>query len=153
MRAFLFVALFIAFALASNAKGEKFLEEYSKREGVVTLPSGLRYRVIKSGEGLVHPKVSTPCECHYKGTLIDGTEFDSSYKRGQPTTFAPQQVIKGWTEAMQLMVEGDHWELAIPSELAYGNQNRGQHIKAGDVLIFELEIIRIKGDSVPKKEL
>jgi len=81
--------------------------------------------------------------------LIDGTEFDSSYKRGQPTTFAPNQVIKGWTEAMQLMVEGDHWELVIPPGLAYGNQQRGQHIKPNSVLVFELELLSING---PKNE-
>lgn len=78
----------------------------SKEQGVITLPSGLRYKVIKKGDGKSHPTVDSPCLCHYAGSLIDGTEFDSSYSRGSPTTFAPNQVIKGWTEAMQLMVEG-----------------------------------------------
>ena len=91
--------------------GIKFLEENKSKEGVITLPSGLQYKVLKEGPGLEHPKVGTPCECHYAGRLLDGTEFDSSYKRGQPTTFAPNQVIKGWTEAMQLMVVGDKWEM------------------------------------------
>ena len=82
--------------------------------------------------------------------MLDGTEFDSSYKRGQPTTFAPNQVIKGWTEAMQLMGEGDKWELYVPSELAYGDRQRGQHITPGAVLVFEIEILEVKGDSKPK---
>merc|ERR1712091_205279 len=82
------------------------------------------------------------------GTLIDGKEFDSSYKRGQPTTFAPKQVIKGWTEAMQLMVEGDKWEMYIPSDLGYGDGGSGEKIKGGDVLIFRMEILKIKGEKV-----
>ena len=98
--------LVINVALATDEAGTKYLEEKSKEEGVITLPSGLRYKVITRGEGKSHPTVNSPCLCHYAGTLIDGTEFDSSYSRGSPTTFAPNQVIKGWTEAMQLMVEG-----------------------------------------------
>lgn len=133
----------------THEAGLKFLEENRKKEGVVTLPSGLQYKVLKKGTGLFHPSVNSPCECHYAGTLIDGTEFDSSYARGTPTTFAPNQVIKGWTEAMQLMVEGDKWEMYIPSELAYGDSDKGPHIKAGDPLIFKMEIIKIKGDKVP----
>jgi FKBP-type peptidyl-prolyl cis-trans isomerase FklB len=95
------------------------------------------------------PLASTPCSCHYAGTLIDGTEFDSSYKRGAPTTFAPNQVIKGWTEAMQLMSEGAKWELYIPSELAYGNSQRGAHITPGAVLLFQLELLEVKGAAQP----
>merc|ERR1712217_583669 len=87
----------------------------------------------------------SPCDCHYAGSLIDGTKFDSSYKRGEPTTFAPNQVIKDWTEAMQLMVEGDLWEMYIPSELGYGDSGTGDKIKGGDVLIFRMEILKIKG--------
>merc|ERR1712129_258315 len=98
----------------TDERGKKFLEEKANEEGVISLASGLLYKVLKKGEGLHHPTKASPCECHYAGTLIDGTEFDSSYKRGQPTTFAPKQVIKGWTEAMQLMVEGDKWEMYIP---------------------------------------
>jgi len=91
----------------SNEEGLAFLEENKSKEGVVVLPSGLQYKVLNKGSGAHHPAVSSPCLCHYQGTLIDGTVFDSSYERGSPTTFAPNQVIKGWTEAMQLMVEGD----------------------------------------------
>merc|ERR1711971_162702 len=109
-------------------------------EGVIETDSGLLYKVIKEGPAdAPSPGVSDPCSCHYRGTLIDGTEFDSSYKRGQPATFAPRQVIKGWTESMQLMKEGDKWELYIKSELAYGDMQRGQHITPGAVLVFELE--------------
>merc|ERR1711915_387121 len=99
--------------------------------------------------GKHHPTKDSPCDCHYAGTLIDGTEFDSSYKRGSPTTFAPNQVIKGWTEAMQLMVEGDKWEMYIPSELGYGDGGQGGKIKGGDVLIFRMEIKKILGNKKP----
>jgi len=125
--------------------GKKYLAENAKKEGVVTLTSGLQYRVLKSGpEDGPSPKVNQPCDCHYKGTLTDGTTFDSSYDRGSPTTFAPNQVIKGWTEAMQLMKEGDQWELTVPSELAYGDRGAGGKIKAGDVLVFIIEILKVK---------
>merc|ERR1719436_569946 len=140
-------------AVATDAKGKEFLEAKAKEEGVVTLPSGLLYKVLKKGEGKYHPTADSPCDCHYAGTLIDGTEFDSSYKRGKPTTFAPNQVIKGWTEAMQLMVEGDKWELYIPSDLAYGDRGAGGKIPGGAALVFQMEIIKIKGDKVDKKEL
>jgi len=114
------------------------------KEGVVVLPSGLQYRVLKSGpiDGPM-PKRNTPCSVHYRGTTIAGEEFDSSYKRGQPTTFAPNQVIKGWTEAMQLMHEGDKWEMVIPSELAYGKQTLNALIVANSVLVFEMEILKV----------
>merc|ERR1711988_1624078 len=133
----------------TNEAGKKFLEANKGKEGVVVLPSGLQYKVLRKGIGKFHPKVSTPCECHYKGTLIDGTQFDSSYARGSPTSFAPNQVIKGWTEAMQLMVEGDKWEMYIPSELGYGDRGSPPKIGGGDVLVFTMEIIKIKGDKVP----
>ena len=107
----------------------------------------VRYKELRAGAGKT-PTVDSPCSCHYAGTLIDGTEFDSSYKRGQPTTFAPNQVIKGWTEAMQLMKEGAKWELYIPSELAYGDRGAGGRIPGGSVLIFTLELIEVKGNSV-----
>ena len=97
------------------SKGEQFLQDNKKKDGVITLPSGLQYKVLVEGSGLKRPLVDTPCDCHYLGTLIDGTQFDSSFDRGKPSTFAPNQVIKGWTEAMQLMVEGDKWEMYIPS--------------------------------------
>ena len=93
------------------SEGEEFLQANKKKEGVITLPSGLQYKVLVEGSGLKRPLVDTPCDCHYLGTLIDGTQFDSSFDRGKPSTFAPNQVIKGWTEAMQLMVEGDKWEM------------------------------------------
>ena len=128
LRSHLFAIFFVAclFVIgrvsATDEAGTKYLQEKSKEAGVVTLPSGLRYKVLEKGGGAFHPTVSSPCLCHYAGTLIDGTEFDSSYGRGEPTTFAPNQVIKGWTEAMQFMVEGDKLELYIPSDLAYGDQ-------------------------------
>merc|ERR1712061_899574 len=135
--------------------------------GVVTLPSGLMYKVLREGTGEDHPTVDSSCECFYAGTtpsltpnaheVADDTEalnkewndFDSGYKRGSTTTFAPNQVIKGWTEAMQLMVEGDKWEMYIPSELGYGDGGSGAKIKGGDVLIFRMEIIKIKGGKKP----
>ena len=116
---------------------------------MVELPSGLQYKVLTPGTGDAHPMVNTRCKCHYAGTLIDGTKFDSSYDRGQPTSFAPSQVIKGWTEAMQLMVQGDKWELYIPSDLAYGDRGRPPKIPGGAVLVFTIEIIEINGDTVP----
>jgi FKBP-type peptidyl-prolyl cis-trans isomerase FklB len=131
----------------TSADGLKFLEENSKRPDVVVLPSGLQYRVITKGAGSHHPAVNTPCQCHYAGTLIDGTQFDSSYSRGSPATFAPNQVIKGWTEALQLMVEGDKWELFIPSELGYGDGGSPPKIPGGSVLIFTIEILQLQGDS------
>merc|ERR1712014_452422 len=117
------------------------------------------------GTGKFHPTKDSPCECHYAGTTpsltpdaiekpeADWKEFDSSYKRGSPTTFAPNQVIKGWTEAMQLMVEGDKWEMYIPSELGYGDGGSGAKIKGGDVLIFRMEILKIgKGATKPAEK-
>merc|ERR1711934_887455 len=146
---FAFFALaFVALAAATNEAGTKYLAENKKKEGVITLPSGLQYKVLKKGSGAHHPTKDSPCECHYEGTLIDGTEFDSSYKRGSPTTFAPNQVIKGWTEAMQLMVEGGKWEMYIPSDLAYGESGSPPKIPGGSALIFRMEIIKIKGDKV-----
>jgi FKBP-type peptidyl-prolyl cis-trans isomerase FklB len=131
--------------------GEKFLAENKGKEGVITLASGLQYKVLTEGHGLEHPKVGTPCECHYAGRLLDGSEFDSSYTRGEPTTFAPNQVIKGWTEAMQLMVVGDKWEMYIPYQLAYGESGRPPKIPASACLVFIMEICKIKGETVPKE--
>jgi len=132
-------------ALATNDKGKAFLAANKGKAGVITLASGMQYKVLRAGDGANHPTVDSPCECHYEGKLIDGTEFDSSYARGSPTTFAPNQVIKGWTEAMQLMVEGDKWEMYIPSELGYGERGSPPKIGGGDVLVFKMEIITIKG--------
>ena len=138
--------------LASNDVGVKFLEENAKKEGVISLPSGLQYKVLRAGDGDSHPTASSSCECHYEGRTAQeyskeptGDTFDSSYARGSPTSFAPNQVIKGWTEAMQLMVEGDKWEMYIPSELGYGDSGSPPKIGGGDVLVFTMEIIKIKG--------
>jgi len=134
-----------------DAASKAFLEENKTKDRVNVLASGLQYKVLREGKGMDHPTVSTPCECHYAGRLIDGTEFDSSYKRGSPTTFAPNQVIKGWTEAMQLMVEGDKWEMYIPWELAYGASGKPPKIPAKAALVFIMEIVKIKGATKPKE--
>ena len=132
--------------MPTTAAGLAWLKANAEKDGVVVTASGLQYNVMQSGpEDALSPKSGTNCECHYRGTLMDGTEFDSSFKRGKPTTFAPFQVVKGWTEAMQLMAEGDKWMLFLPSELAYGDSSRGEFITPGAVLIFELEILKVKG--------
>ncbi len=133
-----FVVCFVAVALAETTpEGRSWLAMKAKEDGVISTGSGLLYKVLKSGPtGAKQPSIDTPCECHYKGTLIDGREFDSSYSRGMPATFAPNQVIKGWTEAMQLMKEGDHWELYIPSELAYGDANRSARSFCSSSFVF-----------------
>jgi FKBP-type peptidyl-prolyl cis-trans isomerase FklB len=110
---------------------------------VVTTASGLQYKVIKSGSGPT-PKAADTVTTHYRGTLIDGREFDSSYSRGQPASFPVNGVIKGWTEALQLMKVGDKWELFIPAELAYGAQQRGEVIEPNSTLLFEIELLEIK---------
>merc|ERR1711934_296267 len=145
--------LLLAFAIvaavnATDEAGTKWLAENAKKEGVVTTASGLQMKYLRKGSGAHHPTVDSSCECHYEGTLIDGTKFDSSYDRGSPTSFAPNQVIKGWTEAMQLMVEGDKWEMYIPSDLAYGESGSPPKIPGGSALIFRMEIIKIKGGKV-----
>merc|ERR1711924_549319 len=145
----LIAVLSLSCALATNEAGTKYLEENKKKDGVITLPSGLQYKVLRKGSGTDHPTADSSCECHYEGTLIDGTEFDSSYKRGSPTSFAPNQVIKGWTEAMQLMVEGDKWEMYIPSDLGYGDRGSPPKIPGGSTLVFVMEIIKIEGDKKP----
>lgn len=122
--------------------GEAFLAENIKKEGVVALDSGLQYKVIKAGDGS-KPKKTDTVVCHYRGTLLDGTEFDSSYSRGEPAQFRVDQLIPGWTEALQLMPSGSKWELYIPSYLAYGARQAGQ-ISPNSTLIFELELIEIK---------
>jgi FKBP-type peptidyl-prolyl cis-trans isomerase FklB len=110
---------------------------------VKSLPSGLQYKEITPGKGK-SPKISDNVTTHYKGTLIDGTEFDSSYKRGQPATFPVSGVISGWTEALQLMKEGAKWQLFVPSRLAYGEKGAGQMIGPNATLIFEVELISVK---------
>jgi len=144
---FLFAVLALASVSAvagSTPAGKAYLEANKLKEGVVETKSGLQYRVMVAGkEGGPSPKAGTRCSCHYRGTTIDGKEFDSSYSRGQPTTFAPNQVIAGWTEAMQIMTEGSKWELTIPSEIAYGDRQMGADITPGAVLVFTLEILKV----------
>ncbi len=123
-------------------EGKKFLAENKKKEGVVTTASGLQYKIIKEGTGK-KPTAADRVKVHYKGTLIDGTQFDSSYDRGQPATFGVTQVIKGWTEALQLMKEGAKWELYIPYDLAYGSRGAGADIKPFSTLIFTVELLEI----------
>ncbi len=128
---------------ANKEAGEKFLAENAKKEGVVTTESGLQYKVIKAGKGAI-PTKKSKVKVHYKGTLIDGTQFDSSYDRKEPVTFGVTEVIKGWTEALQLMPVGSKWELYIPQDLAYGKRETGEHIKPYSALIFEVELIGIE---------
>ena len=127
----------------NKADGEKFLAENAKKEGVKSLPSGLQYKEITPGKGK-SPKATDTVTTHYKGTLIDGTEFDSSYKRGEPATFPVSGVISGWTEALQLMKEGAKWQLFIPPNLAYGEKGAGRDIGPNATLIFEVELISVK---------
>jgi FKBP-type peptidyl-prolyl cis-trans isomerase FklB len=126
----------------NKVAGEAFLAENAKKEGVVTTESGLQYKVIKEGKGEV-PTATSTVKVNYKGTLIDGTEFDSSYKRNEPTTFRANQVIKGWTEALTMMPVGSKWELYIPQELAYGARETGGQIKPFSTLIFEVELLEV----------
>ena len=126
----------------NKAAGVKFLEENKKKAGVVTTPSGLQYKVITKGTGAI-PADTSSVKVNYKGTLIDGTEFDSSYKRNEPTTFRANQVIKGWTEALTMMPVGSKWEIYVPQELAYGAREAGQ-IKPYSTLIFEVELLGIE---------
>jgi hypothetical protein len=133
--------------ISSTTEEQDFLIENGEREEVITLPSGLQYEILRSGiegpEGKT-PGPYTPCVCQYKGTLLDGTVFDSSYDRGKPATFAPNQVIPAWSEALQLMRKGDKWKLFVPSKLGYGDRGAGKTIKPGATLIFELDLIEIK---------
>jgi len=126
---------------AGNEKAAKeFLAENAKKEGVKITDSGLQYQVLEEGKG-ASPTAKDKVQCHYRGTFLDGEEFDSSYKRGEPTTFGVTQVIKGWTEALQMMKEGDKWKLWIPADLAYGEGRSG--IPPNSLLIFEIELIKV----------
>lgn len=128
---------------ANRVAGEEYLAENAKREGVMTTPSGLQYEVITMGTG-PKPEASDRVKVHYRGTLIDGTEFDSSYKRGEPATFGVGQVIRGWVEGLQLMPAGSKWKLHIPSDLAYGpSGGPGGSIPPNSVLVFEVELIEV----------
>lgn len=126
----------------NRAKGAKFLDENKKKEGVVTLSSGLQYKIMTEGNGAL-PKAEDTVECHYKGMLIDNTVFDSSYQRGAPATFQVGGVIQGWIEALQMMKVGSKWILYIPPDLAYGDRGAGAVIKPGSTLIFEVEVLGI----------
>ena len=127
----------------NKAEGEKFLADNKKKEGIKTTASGLQYKVIKDGTGKT-PKATDTVSTHYRGTLISGKEFDSSYKRGEPAEFPVNGVIKGWTEALQLMKEGAKWQLFIPSDLAYGERGAGQDIGPNSTLIFDIELLSVK---------
>jgi len=127
----------------NKKEGEAFLAVNTKKDGVTTLPSGLQYKILKAGNG-PKPTANQTVKCNYRGTLIDGTEFDSSYKRGEPAEFPVGGVIKGWTEALQLMPVGSKWQLFIPSGLAYGESGAGQMIGPNAVLIFDIELLSIK---------
>ena len=122
--------------------GKAFLEENKKKEGVIALPSGLQYEILNEGDGDI-PKATDKVKCHYHGTLLDGTVFDSSVQRGQPAVFGVNQVIKGWVEALQLMSVGSKWRLFIPSNLAYGEQGAGGSIEPNSTLIFDVELLGI----------
>jgi len=124
--------------------GKKFLAENAKKKGVVSLPNGIQYEVIKNSTDTVKPKLTDKVKCHYHGTLIDGTIFDSSVDRGEPVTFPLNGVIKGWQEALQLMTVGSKWRIFIPSDLAYGDNSAGEKIGPGSTLIFEVELIAIE---------
>ena len=130
--------------------GEAFLAENKKKEGVVTLPSGLQYKVIKEGTGDM-PKPTDTVTTHYSGTLIDGTEFDSSYRRGQPATFKVNGVIPGWTEALQMMKAGSKWRLFVPPHLAYGERGTGRDIGPNATLIFDVELLSIVKEDADKE--
>ena len=129
---------------AENKKeGTAFLARNKTKQGVVTLPSGLQYKILKAGNGK-KPVGADTVECHYRGTLINGTEFDSSYRRGQAASFPVSGVIPGWTEALKLMPVGSKWQLFIPPQLAYGAQGSGRDIGPDATLIFEVELLAIK---------
>ncbi|WP_372882635.1 FKBP-type peptidyl-prolyl cis-trans isomerase [Psychromonas sp.] len=138
-----FQRIYIGNKAAGNIEiGETFLAENRTQEGVITTASGLQYKVLNQGDGEMHPTANSNVKVHYHGSLIDGTVFDSSVDRGQPISFGLNQVIAGWTEGVQLMVEGDKFRFYIPSSLAYGDQAPGK-IPAGSLLIFDVELLAI----------
>lgn len=128
---------------ANKQAGQQFLAANKSKEGVVTLPSGLQYKILKEGAG-PKPVATDTVAVNYRGTLLDGTEFDSSYKRGKPATFPVGQVIKGWTEALQLMPVGSKWQVFVPSDLAYGERSPGAEIGPNSTLIFEIDLLSIQ---------
>ncbi|HMK60870.1 MAG TPA: FKBP-type peptidyl-prolyl cis-trans isomerase [Dissulfurispiraceae bacterium] len=132
-----------ALAEKNKKQGESFLAENKKKEGVITLPDGLQYKIITDGKG-DKPKATDKVKVNYKGTLIDGTEFDSSYKRGEPAVFDVDKVIAGWTETLQLMKVGSKWTVYIPSALAYGERGAGSAIGPNQTLIFDIDLLSIE---------
>jgi FKBP-type peptidyl-prolyl cis-trans isomerase FklB len=134
---------FKAMSEKNRREGEAFLAENKRKDGVITLPSGLQYKVIKAGTGAV-PKETDTVVVHYTGTLINGNEFDSSYKRGEPASFSVNGIIQGWKEALLMMKTGSKWQLFIPSSLAYGERGAGRDIGPNSALIFEVELVSIK---------
>ncbi len=130
-------------AVTNKVDGEKYLAENKTKEGVITLDSGLQYKVITAGEG-EKPAADSEVVVHYRGTLINGTEFDSSYARGEPATLGLSQVIKGWQDALQLMPVGSKWQIVVPSNLAYGERGAGGAISPYSTLLFDIELIEIK---------
>jgi FKBP-type peptidyl-prolyl cis-trans isomerase len=133
----------------NKKEGEEFLTANKAKPGVVTLPSGLQYKIMQAGTG-PKPTATDSVSCNYRGTLIDGTEFDSSYKRGQPTTFPVSGVIKGWTEALQLMPVGSKWQLFVPASLAYGDRAASALIGPDATLLFEVELLSIQDKKAAK---
>jgi len=138
-------------AAANKKDGDAFLAANKGKEGVVALPSGLQYKVLKQGTG-PKPAATDSVVCNYRGTLINGKEFDSSYKRGEPATFPVNGVIKGWTEALQQMPVGSKWQLFVPSDLAYGERGAGEDIGPNSTLIFEVELLSIQNKADNKSE-
>jgi len=128
--------------VAQKESGAVFLKANKEKEGVVELPGGMQYLVIKEGTG-AQPMITDAVKAHYKGALLDGKEFDNSFKRGQPFSAPLRSLIKGWQEALPLMKEGSHWRLWIPSDLAYGDRGAGSDIPGGATLMFEVELIQI----------
>jgi FKBP-type peptidyl-prolyl cis-trans isomerase FklB len=135
---------------ANRQAGQQFLAANKSKPGVVTLPSGLQYKILKEGTG-PKPTATDTVVCNYRGTLINGTEFDSSYKGGQPATFPVDKVIKGWTEVLQLMPVGSKWEVYVPSDLAYGERSPGGEIGPNSTLIFEIDLLSIQDKNAPAK--
>jgi len=138
-------------AAANKTEGETFLAANKSKEGVVRLPSGLQYKILAAGTG-PKPTASDSVVCNYRGVLINGTEFDSSYKRGQPATFGVGQVIKGWTEALELMPVGSKWQLFVPPDLAYGDRGAGAQIGPNETLIFDVELLSIVDKNADKNK-
>src|SRR5271169_1286501 len=136
---------------ANKLEGQQFLAANKAKPGVVTLPSGLQYKVLKEGTG-PKPTAADTVVCNYRGTLINGTEFDSSYKGGQPASFGVGQVIKGWTEALQLMPVGSKWQVFVPSDLAYGSRSPAPQIGPNSTLVFEIDLVSIQDKNAPAKQ-